>query len=83
MMRLCSDVLIPLYRKLTDLIHAEGVPVISQLALGAYYRAGRQVEPNDMTVEEIQLVIRQFIEAAVRAEKAGFDGGEFLEAIRQ
>lgn len=27
-----------------------------------------------MTEEEIRLVIRQFIDAAVRAEKAGFDG---------
>ena len=74
MMRLCDDTLIPQYRKLTDLIHAEGVPVISQLALGAYYRVGRQVEPDDMTVDEIRLVIREFIDAAVRAEKAGFDG---------
>jgi 2,4-dienoyl-CoA reductase-like NADH-dependent reductase (Old Yellow Enzyme family) len=78
MMRLCDDALIPQYRKLTDLIHAEGVPVISQLALGAYYREkkGRyaETEPDEMTEEEINLVIRQFIEAAVRAEKAGFDG---------
>ena len=27
-----------------------------------------------MTAEEIQLVIRQFVDAAVRAQKAGFDG---------
>ncbi len=78
MMRLCDDVLIPQYRKLTGLIHAEGTPVITQLALGAYYREvnGRylQVEPDDMTEKEIRLVIRQFTDAAVRAEKAGFDG---------
>ena len=78
MMRLCDDALIPQYQKLTDLIHAEGIPVITQLALGAYYREVngkyRQVEPDDMSEEEIRLVIRQFIEAAVRAEKAGFDG---------
>ncbi|MBR3338875.1 MAG: NADH:flavin oxidoreductase [Lachnospiraceae bacterium] len=78
MMRLCDDALIPQYKKLTDIIHAEGVPAITQLALGAYYREinGRyiQVEPDDMTNDEIQLVIRQFIDTAVRAEKAGFDG---------
>ncbi len=78
MMRLCDDALIPQYKKLTDIIHAEGVPVITQLALGAYYREvnGRymQVEPDDMTVEEINYVIRQFIDAGMRAEKAGFDG---------
>ena len=33
-----------------------------------------QAEPDDMTVDEIRFVIRQFIDAAVRAEKAGFDG---------
>lgn len=69
MMRLCDDSLIPQYKKLTDIIHAEGIPVITQLALGAYYREinGRymQVEPDDMTNDEIQLIIRQFIDAAL------------------
>ncbi len=78
MMRLCDDALIPQYKKLTDIIHAEGCPVITQLALGAYYRdvKGRfmQVEPDDMTSDEIQYVIRLFINAAIRAKKAGFDG---------
>lgn len=78
MMRLCDDALIPQYKKLTDIIHEEGIPAITQLALGAYYREVRgrymQVEPNDMTSDEIQYVIRQFIDAAVRADQAGFDG---------
>ena len=77
-MRLCDDALIPQYKRLTDLIHAHGTPVIAQLALGAYYRErnGRyvQTEPDDMTMEEIRLVVRQFVDAAVRAEKADFDG---------
>ena len=78
MMRLCDDALIPQYKKLTDIIHKENIPVITQLALGAYYREKndrfQQVEPDDMTAEEIKYVIRQFIDAAVRAKKAGFDG---------
>lgn len=78
MMRLCDDALIPQYRKLVAIIRAEGIPVITQLALGAYYREknGRfqQVEPDNITTSEIKYVIRQFIDAAVRAEKAGFDG---------
>jgi len=78
MMRLCDDALIPQYRKLTDIIHGVGCPAIAQLALGAYYREinGRYVqdEPDDMTPDEIMLVIHQFIDSAVRAEKAGFDG---------
>ena len=79
MMRLSDDALIPQYRKLTDIVHARGVPVITQLALGAYYRqtsAGRfqQAEPDQMTVEEIRQVRDQFISAAIRADRAGFDG---------
>ena len=74
MMRLCSDALIPQYKRLADVIHANGTPVITQLALGAFYRNGWEVEPDDMTVAEIRLVVRRFIDAAVRAKKAGFDG---------
>ncbi|MBR1634758.1 MAG: NADH:flavin oxidoreductase [Lachnospiraceae bacterium] len=78
MMRLCDDSLIPQYRRLVDVIHTENCPVITQLALGAYYREvnGRymQVEPDDMMVEEIQTIIQQFVAAAIRAERAGFDG---------
>lgn len=79
MMRLSNDALIQAYRKLTDVIHKAACPVIAQLALGAYYRPmgdGRfkQVEPDDMTAEEIQQVIDSFGKAAVRAKKAGFDG---------
>ncbi|MBR1851789.1 MAG: NADH:flavin oxidoreductase [Lachnospiraceae bacterium] len=78
MMRLCDDALIPQYKKLVDVIHVENCPVITQLALGAYYREEnsryRQVEPDDMTEGEIRLVIRKFVDAAVRSKKAGFDG---------
>lgn len=78
MMRLCDDALIPQYEKLVRIIHAEGAAAIAQLALGAYYREEnglyRQVEPDDMTEDEIRLMIRQFTDAASRAAKAGFDG---------
>lgn len=78
MMRLCDDALIPQYKKLVDIIHAHRAKAITQLALGAYYResTGRyiQVEPDEMTTEEIALVKKQFIDAAIRAEKTGFDG---------
>ena len=48
MMRLCDDALIPQYKKLTGLIHAEGVPVIAQLALGAIYvEALKKYAPQD------------------------------------
>lgn len=73
-MRLSHDGLIPQHQKLVDLIHREHCAVIAQLALGAYYRQGIQVEPDGMTTDEIQQVIGWFIDAAVRAKKAGYDG---------
>ena len=78
-MRLSRDELIPQYRKLTDIIHAEGCPVIIQLALGAFYRKlpnglTQQAEPDSMTEDEIQQVISMFIQSAKRAEAANFDG---------
>ena len=78
MMRLCSDGLIPQYRKLTDIIHAEGCAGIAQLALGAFYRETGsgyiQAEPDSMSAEEIRFVVNQFANAAARAQEAGFDG---------
>ena len=74
MMRLCDDSLIPQYKKLVDIIHSENCRVIAQIALGAYYRKNIQVEPDNMTLDEIKFVIQEFINAAIRADKAGFDG---------
>ena len=79
MMRLCDDALIPQYKKLAEIIHNENIPVIAQLALGGYYRRisekhFEQAEPDEMTLDEIKYVEKLFVEAAVRAEKAGFDG---------
>ena len=79
MMRLSDDALVPQYKKLTEIIHSHGVPVITQLALGTYYRPAtdgsfRQTEPDRMTLDEVRHVRDQFIDAAVRAEKSGFDG---------
>lgn len=79
MMRLSEDRLIPQYRKLTDIVHATGVPIIAQLALGAYYHPQEgggfaQVEPDEMRMDEIMQVIHTFGDAARRAKEAGFDG---------
>lgn len=71
MARLSSDDLISEHRRLTELCHTERCPVMSQLALGEY--AGG-VEPDYMTGDDIRIVISLFVGAAVRAEKAGYDG---------
>ncbi len=79
MMRLCSDDLIPQYQKLTEIAHRQNCPIIAQLALGAYYRTNtqgkfEQVEPDDMSLKEIEDVIHLFGLAAKRAKEAHFDG---------
>lgn len=75
MARLSDDALIENHRELVRRVHAHGVPVLAQLALGAYYNdEGRQVEPDDMSAEQIHDVVRLFGEAARRAAEAGYDG---------
>lgn len=78
-MKLSRDDLIPQYAKLADIIHSGGCPAIIQLATGAYYRKlpnglVQQTEPAHMTTDEIQHVIDMFVQAGIRAQKAGFDG---------
>jgi 2,4-dienoyl-CoA reductase-like NADH-dependent reductase (Old Yellow Enzyme family) len=73
-MRLSEDFLIEQYKKLVEIVHAENCPIISQLALGAYYRDFEEIPENEMTTVEVKAVIKKFIDAAKRAEIAGFDG---------
>ena len=75
MARLADDALIPGHSELVRRVHAYNTPVIAQLALGAYYREdGLQVEPDDMTEDDIATVVEQFADAARRAAAAGYDG---------
>lgn len=37
---------------------------------------GKTKKVHELTIEEIQVIIRKFVEAALRAKKAGFDGVE-------
>lgn len=74
MARLSSDTQIARWKQLVDVCHAKDVPVISQLALGEYTVNGVNKEPDQLTPGDIQRLIDLFRDAAVRAEKAGFDG---------
>ncbi len=73
MMRLSEDFLIPQYKKLTEIVHEKNCKIISQLALGAFYKNSVEISENDLTDENIQEIIEKFISAAIRAEKANFD----------
>ena len=75
MMRLSDDKLIPQYKKLTDIVHKENIPILAQLALGAYYdKDQNEIYIDDMNLGDIQDVINLFIKAAERAKKANYDG---------
>lgn len=79
MMRLCSDALVPEYKKLADTIKRHDVTAITQLALGAYYAKGRdgrfrEIEIDYMTREQIRDMIDKFVAAGRRAAEASFDG---------
>ena len=74
MMRVSDDKLIPQYKKLTDIVHSENCPILAQIALGAYYIDGDEININKMTQKDIKDVIDLFIKAAERAKKANYDG---------
>ena len=75
MMRLSDDKLIPQYKKLVEIIHAENCAAISQLALGAFYDKNFvEVPENNLSTENVREIIKMFVDAAIRAEICGFDG---------
>ena len=99
MLSLADDVMLEGHKRLTDCIHAAGMPVIAQInhcgALSDPAATGMPViapsavvHPGDqkgsvpaaMAVEEIDRLVDDFAEAAVRAMKAGYDGVEVHSA---
>lgn len=75
MMRLSDNKLIPQYKKLVEIIHAENCAAISQLALGAFYdKSFAEVSENNLSAENVREIIKMFVDAAIRAEICGFDG---------
>ena len=73
--RLSDDTLIPAHRKLTDLVHEQNCPIIAQLVLGDYAGGIRNNGGIDgLSADDIENAIRLFGGAALRAEKAGYDG---------
>ena len=69
MMRLSDDKLIPQYKKLTDIVHEEKIPILSQIALGAYYKNSFEVEIDDMNEIDVKNVINLFINGKSKKNK--------------
>ncbi len=78
-MGLWNDDVLPTYRKMIDKVKAHDCRIITQIVLGEYLKADSQgvmqsLEADDLKEDDIQKIIDLFSNAAVRAEKAGFDG---------
>lgn len=86
-----SDEQIPRLRLMTEAVHGEGKRIIAQLQHCGIRSAQdappapskvtveigkKQVTSREMTVGEIKLSQRQFLDAALRAVRAGYDGVE-------
>ena len=79
MMRLSNDALILQYTPLVQAVKTQGSAIITQLALGAYFKpdstgALSPVEPDELSPDDLQDIKALFVQAAIRAQKAGFDG---------
>lgn len=68
--RLSNDNLIDEHRKLTEIVHNEECKILVQLALGEY----RMLNLDDLTNEDIDRIVKLFVNAAKRANVAGYDG---------
>jgi 2,4-dienoyl-CoA reductase-like NADH-dependent reductase (Old Yellow Enzyme family) len=72
MLSIADEAAIPGFRELAETVHTAGSPVVMQLTtIGT---CGEHLTPESLTRDELRLVIRDFGDAACRAEQAGIDG---------
>lgn len=74
-----DDEFLPDTQRIADLSQAAGVPAIMQIGHGGVKAEGnngglRVLTPDNMTHEDIKMVVRSFSGAALRAKKAGMQG---------
>lgn len=89
-MAIYDDSFIEEYQKLTDLVHKHNTNIIVQLVCNGAQNSSSadgvlwgpsevtdlvyQTVPREMTKEDIQIMQDAFVNGAIRAKKAGFDG---------
>lgn len=62
-------------RKIVDSVHEAGVPIIAQIAhCGKNGVGGKAFDVNKLSDAQLEEIVAQFIAAAIRAQKAGYDG---------
>lgn len=79
-MRLYSDELIESYKHLTDLVHQYDCNIIPQINMNHYIMKDKisgqfiRKDIDELTQIDIDNIVELYVEAAIRAVKAGFDG---------
>jgi len=77
LLRIYDDKYIPGLARLVDAVHKEGAKVSIQLIhFLRQSRSGYKEQPEDLSVDDIHQVVEDFVNAAARAKKAGFDAVE-------
>jgi len=81
-----DDRFIPSHKELVERVHKHGTKIILQIALSggkfsseapsSIYSPNYVVKPRELTAEELDGLVEDFIKAAGRAIKAGYDGVE-------
>jgi 2,4-dienoyl-CoA reductase (NADPH2) len=87
-----DDKFLPGLQQLTDVIHSHGAKVAMQIGHGGHRCRSKVIgaqpvspstvrgiwgeEPRALTIDEIKALIQDFVEAATRVKRAGFDGVE-------
>lgn len=77
MIGLWNDEQVEGHKKIADAAHKHGALIIPQLShagLGTHPECGPKVSPDELAKEEIKHIVEQFVDAAIRAKKAGYDG---------
>lgn len=86
-----NDTFIPSLKKVTEAVHKENAKIFAQIHHAGMISILNESKPNakgpskmvengvlieELDIEEIQVLIQKYIDAAIRAKKAGFDGVE-------
>ncbi len=95
MLRIDSDKFIPEHKKLVDMVHSHNTNIIMQIVhcgSNTFVNADKIYAPSAvenpssfkmpvaMTKEDIERIKSDFVQAAIRVQKAGFDGVEIHSA---
>jgi len=82
LLRICDDASIAGHKRMTDALHEYGAKVSVQLIhyVKQSVKTGWKQDVKDLTLDDIEEIKQQFVDAAVRAKAAGYDAVELHAA---